>query len=125
MVYQALNAIIINTLWNVWSQSHIEGVEKVIALILYDKRWALVEYVFLSFTKPIMRMIRCAIANIDQPHLSEIYDDMYSMVEKIRTVIEAKERDCTKVIFKRVQKIIIDCWNKITMLHFLKLSLLP
>lgn len=53
------------------------------------------EYV-LSFTKPIMSMIRYADTN--NPCWGEIYDGMDYMVEKIRAIIEAKKHVPTKIL---------------------------
>lgn len=67
--------------------------------MILDDDWAYMDYI-LSFIKSIMNKIR--FAHTDWSHLGEIYVDRDSIIEKI-------EVDSTKVFFKRVLRIIVDC----------------
>ncbi|KAH9291990.1 hypothetical protein KI387_042820, partial [Taxus chinensis] len=109
--------------WIGQRQSNTERAQKVKSMILDDTWWDRVEYL-LSFTEPIMSMIR--FTDMDQPCLGEIYDSIDSMIEKIKAVINAKEQDPEETFFKQVQSILIERWNKMTTpLHLLAFALTP
>ncbi|KAH9314484.1 hypothetical protein KI387_023111 [Taxus chinensis] len=122
-VREALMRMVTSNLWSIWRQSNTQRAQKVKTLILEDPWWDRVNYL-LSFTEPIMSMIR--FTDTDQPCLGEIYDGIDSMIEKIKAVINAKEQDPEEIFFKQVKSILIERWNKMTTpLHLLAFALTP
>ena len=71
-------------------------------MILDDTWWERAEYL-LSFTEPIMSMIRYT--DMDHPCLGEVYDGIDSMLEKMKHVINEKKQDPKETFFKELQKI--------------------
>ena len=59
-------------------------------LVVDDEWWDRVEYL-LAFTKRILDLL--CLFDTDMPNLVEVYEGIYSMVEKIRMVINSKEND--------------------------------
>lgn len=52
--------------------------------------------------------------NTERACLGEVYDGMDTMIEKIRITIAKKENIPKEVFFKRIEKIILHHWNKMT-----------
>lgn len=86
-------------------------------MILDDSWWDCVEYL-LKFTEPILSMI--CYTEMDRRCLGDVCDGIDSMIEKMKVVINAKEKDLEEKIFKQIQQIIVEKWNKMTTpLHLL------
>lgn len=58
-------------------------------LVVDDEWWDKVEYL-LAFAKPIVDFSH--LFETDMPNLGEVYEGIDSMIEKIRVVINAKEK---------------------------------
>ncbi|XP_057831543.1 uncharacterized protein LOC131042228 [Cryptomeria japonica] len=122
-VRQPLASMVISQSWSLWRQSNTERAANVKRMILDDTWWDRVEYL-LSFTEPIMSMIRYT--DMDHPCLGEVYDGIDSMIEKMKAIINAKEQDPEETFFKEVQSICVERWNKMTTpLHLLAFALTP
>ncbi|XP_057830454.2 CBL-interacting protein kinase 24 isoform X2 [Cryptomeria japonica] len=64
--------------------------------------------------------------NMDRPCLGEFYDDTDSMFEKMKCILNAREKDPEEKFFKQVEAIVVERWNKmITPLHLLAYALTP
>ena len=115
--------MVIGQSWTQWRQSNTERATNVKKMILEDTWWERVEYL-LSFTEPIMSMIR--FADMDHPCLGMVYDGIDSMIELMRDVINKKEKDPEETFFKEVKSICVERWNKMTTpLHLLAFALTP
>ena len=122
-VRQALSSMVISTDWSIWRQSNIERATRIKSMILDDSWWDRVEYL-LSFTEPILSMIRYT--DMDKPCIGQIYDGIDSMLEKIKCTINAREQDPEETFSKQVQTIVEERWNKMTTpLHILAFALTP
>ncbi|KAH9322796.1 hypothetical protein KI387_017435 [Taxus chinensis] len=86
-VREALSSMVISNVWLVWRQSNTKKVTRVKSWVLDEDWWAKVEYL-LSFTEPILSMIRYV--DTDEACLGEIYDGIDSMLECIRDLIQKK-----------------------------------
>ena len=123
LVREALAGMVIGQSWTQWRQSNTERATNVKKMILEDTWWERVEYL-LSFTEPIMSMIR--FADMDHPCLGMVYDGIDSMIELMRDVINKKEKDPEETFFKEVKSICVEQWNKMTTpLHLLAFALTP
>ena len=92
-------------------------------LLVDDEWWDKVEYL-LAFTKPIVDLLR--MFDTDMPNLGEVYEDIDSMIEKIRVVINAKENELDEFFDREVKDILTKRWNKITTpLHLLAYAVNP
>lgn len=100
-VQHALKATVISTEWSTWGESKTEQGKKVSRMILNDDWWVDVKYI-VSFTSPIMELIRYA--NLDSPCLGEIYESIDSMIGKIKSNI--RQRDPSLELFNELQKLI-------------------
>ena len=121
-VREALSGMVISDLWSIWRQANSEKARNVKLLILDETWWDRVDYL-LSFTEPIVSMLR--FVDMDHPCMGEIYDGIDSMIESIKTIINAKEQDPTET-FKEVHAHLIERWNKMTTpLHLLAFALTP
>jgi hypothetical protein len=115
--------MVISQQWGIWRQSSTERATDIRKRILDDAWWDRAEYL-LSFTEPILSMIR--FTDMDKPCLGEVYDGIDSMIEKMRSVINAKEQDPEETFFKEVQSMCVERWNKMTTpLHLLAFALSP
>ena len=91
-------------------------------IVVDDEWWDRVEYL-LAFSKPIVDLLR--MLDTDKPSLGEVYEGIDSMIEKIREVINAKEKDPDEVFYE-VKDILTKRWNKMTTpLHLLAYALNP
>lgn len=91
-------------------------------LVVDDEWWDRVEYL-LAFTKPIVDLLH--MFDTDMLNLGEVYDDIDSMIKKIRVVINAKVNDSNDVFYK-VKDILTKKWNKMTIpLHLLAYAMNP
>jgi len=109
--------------WSIWRQSSTERATKIKQLILDDHWWDHVEYL-LSFTEPILSMIRYT--DMDRPCLGEVYDGIDSMIEKMKAIINEHERDPRDTFFNQIHQIIEERWDKMTTpLHLLAFALSP
>jgi hypothetical protein len=64
--------------------------------------------------------------DIDMPCLGEVYENIDSMLEKIREIIRASESDHFEVFYNEVKEIVTKRWNKMTTpLHILAYALHP
>ncbi|KAH9328903.1 hypothetical protein KI387_001011, partial [Taxus chinensis] len=97
--------MVINGLWSIWRQANSERARNVKLLILDETWWGRVDYL-LSFTEPIVSMLR--FVDMDHPCMGEIYDGIDSMIESIKTIINAKEQDPTETFFKEVHSHLIE-----------------
>ena len=78
----------------------------------------------LAFTKPTVEFLR--LFDTDMPNLGEVYEGIDSMIEKIRVVINAKEKDPDELFYKEVKDILTKRWNKMTTpLHLLAYAVNP
>lgn len=115
--------MVISQNWSIWRQSSTKRATKIKLLILDDSWWDRVEYL-LSFTKPILSMIRSP--DMDRPCIGQIYDGIDSMIEKMKSTINAKEQALEETFFKQVHAIVEERWNKMTTpLHLLAFALSP
>jgi hypothetical protein len=122
-VRQALQAMVIDPLWESWRTSTSDRGQRIKSIILDDAWWDKVQYL-LQFTEPILTMIR--IFDTDMPCLGEVYENIDSMLEKIREIIRASENDPFEVFYNEVKDIVTKRWNKMTTpLHLLAYSLHP
>ena len=120
-VQHALKATVISTEWSTWGESKTEQGKKVSRMILNDDWWVDVKYI-VSFTSPIMELIRYA--DSDSPCLGEIYESIDSMIGKIKSII--RQRDPSLELFNELQKLIEKRWNKLnTPLHMAAYALNP
>jgi hypothetical protein len=87
-VRQALQAMVIDPLWESWRTSSSDREQKIKSIILDDAWWDKVQYL-LRFTEPILTMIRTF--DTDMPCLGEVYESIDSMLERIREIIKANE----------------------------------
>ena len=109
--------------WSIWRQSNSERAAVIKERILQDSWWDRAEYL-LKFTKPILSMIRYT--DKDRPCLGEVYDGVDPMIEDIRAIINEKEQDLDEKLFKELQVIMVERWNKMTTpLHLLAFALSP
>eukprot|EP00253_Pinus_taeda_P026903 PITA_26903 len=122
-VRQALQAMVIDPLWESWRTSTSDRGQRIKYIILDDAWWDKVQYL-LQFTEPILTMIRAF--DTDMPCLGEVYENIDSMLEKIREIIKASEHDPFEVFYNEVKDIVTKRWNKMTTpLHLLAYALHP
>ena len=107
-VKDALSQMVIGHQWGVWKISNSERAQRIRDLILNERWWAHVTYIF-NFMEPIMTMLR--FADTDTPCLGDAYDGMDTMVEKVKHSIEAYESVPTEcqALCSKVEAIIIHC----------------
>ena len=118
-VTQALQAMIIGPLWKSWRTSTSDRGQRIKSIILDDPWWDKVQYL-LRFTEPILTLIRAF--DIDTPCLGEVYENIDSMLERIREIIKASENDP----FETFYYLLKDRWNKMTTpLHLLAYAMHP
>ena len=92
-------------------------------MVVDDEWWDRVEYL-LDFSKPIVDLLQ--MLDTDKPSLGEVYEGIDSMIEKIREVINAKEKDPDEAFYNEVKGILTKRWNKMTTpLHLLDYALNP
>ena len=85
--------------------------------------WDRVEYL-LAFSNTIVDLVW--MLDRDKPSLGEVYEGIDSIIEKIREVINAKEKDPDEVFYNEVKDILTKRWNKMTTpLHLLAYALNP
>ena len=84
----ALAATVISDMWDGWRLSSSNVAVEVKRLILDDQFWGDVKFV-MEFVKPICDMLRYA--DIDGPCLGEIYENMDSMCERIKSITDKKD----------------------------------
>jgi hypothetical protein len=107
------------TIWRQFSTTRATNVKQI---ILDDIWWDHVDYL-LNFIELILRMIHYT--DMDRPCLGEIYDDINSIIEKMKAIINAKEQDPKGTFFKQLHKIIEKRWTKMTTLLHLAFALNP
>lgn len=100
----ALSNMIISNNWVIWRQSNCERADKIKLRILDDLWWECVDCLF-KLIEPIMIMLRYA--NMDRPCLGEIYDRIDSMLERIKQIVNEKEKD-TQETFKQLQATFVE-----------------
>ena len=84
----ALAAIVISDMWDGWRLSSSNAAVEVKRLILDDQFWGDVKFV-MEFVEPICDMLHYV--DIDGPCLGEIYENMDSMCERIRSITDEKD----------------------------------
>lgn len=120
-VRQALQAMVIDPLWESWKTSTSDRGKKIKSIILDDAWWDKVQYL-LRFTEPILTLIRAF--DTDTPCLGEVYENIDSMLERIREIIRASENDPYETFYYLVKDIVTERWNKMTTpLHLLAYAL--
>ena len=95
--------------------------------IVSDRWWDKIDY-FLSFTKPIVDMLR--VADKDTPVLHLIYDMWDTMIEHVKAIIFAREGKDMLIgqfnFFDAIHEILGSRWNKSNIhLHCMAHSLVP
>eukprot|EP00253_Pinus_taeda_P021029 PITA_21029 len=83
-VRQALQEMVINPLWKSWRTSTSDIGEKIKSIILDDAWWDKVQHL-LRFTEPILTLIKAF--DTDTACLGEVYENIDSMMERIREII--------------------------------------
>jgi hypothetical protein len=122
-VRQALQAMVIDPLWESWRTSSFDRGQKIKSIILDDAWWDKVQYL-LWFTEPILTMIRTF--DTDMPCLGEVYESIDSMLERIREIIKDNDDDPLELFYHEVKDIVTKRWNKMTTpLHLLAYALHP
>eukprot|EP00253_Pinus_taeda_P010692 PITA_10692 len=122
-VRQALQAMVIDPLWESWRTSTSDRGQKIKSIILDDAWWDKVQYL-LRFIEPILTLIRAF--DTDTPCLGEVYENIDSMLERIRELIRASENDPYETFYYLVKEIVTERWNKMTTpLHLLAYALHP
>jgi hypothetical protein len=122
-VRQALQAMVIDPLWESWRNSSSDRGQRIKYIILDDTWWDKVQYL-LRFTEPILTMIRTF--DTDMPCLGEVYESIDSMLERIREIIKANDDDPLELFYHEVKDIVTKRWNKMTTpLHLLAYALHP
>jgi len=122
-VRQALQAMVIDPLWESWRTSTSDRGQKIKSIILDDAWWDKVQYL-LRFTEPILTMIR--VFDTDMPCLGEVYENIDSMLERIREIIKENDNDPFETFYNKVKDIVTERWNKMTTpLHLLAYALHP
>eukprot|EP00253_Pinus_taeda_P004499 PITA_04499 len=122
-VRQALQAMVIDPLWESWRTSTSNRGQKIKSIILDDAWWDKVQYL-LRFTEPILTLIRAF--DTDTPCLGEVYENIDSMLERIREIIRASENDPDETFYYLAKDIVTKRWNKMTTpLHLLAYALHP
>jgi hypothetical protein len=122
-VRQALQAMVIDPLWESWRTSSSDRGQRIKSIILDDVWWDKVQYL-LRFTEPILTMIRTF--DTDMPCLGEVYENIDSMLERIREIIKANDDDPLELFYHEVKDIVTKRWNKMTTpLHLLAYALHP
>ena len=122
-VRQALQAMVIDPLWESWRTSTSDRGQKIKSIILDDVWWDKVLHL-LQFTEPILTIIRTF--DTDMPCLGEVYENIDSMLERIREIIRASESDPFEVFYNEIKDIVTKRWNKMTTpLHLLAYALHP
>eukprot|EP00253_Pinus_taeda_P004460 PITA_04460 len=122
-VRQALQAMVIDPLWESWRTSTSGRGQKIKSIILDDAWWDKVQYL-LWFTEPILTLIRAF--DTDTPCLGEVYENIDSMLERIREIIRASENDPDETFYYLVKDIVTERLNKMTTpLHLLAYALHP
>jgi hypothetical protein len=99
-VRQALGAMVMSDAWDELSNDR-EGATTVKEIVLDSQFWSQVRFV-LQFTKPIYHMIK--FANSDQPIIGEVYEQMDSMLEKIKDIVEPRDVNLYSHIRVEVEK---------------------
>jgi hypothetical protein len=122
-IKQALQAKVINPLWESWRTFTSHGGQKIKSLILDDAQWDKVQYLT-RFIEPILTMTRTFDTNMS--FLGEVYENIDSMLERIREIIKANKSDLFEVFYHEVKDIVTKRWNKMSMpLHLLAYALTP
>ena len=115
--------MVIDPLWESWRTSTSDRGQKIKSIILDDAWWDKVQYL-LRFTKPILTIIMTF--DIDMPCLGEFYENIDSMLERIREIIQTSESDPFEVFYNEIKDIVTKRWNKMTTpLHLLAYALHP
>jgi hypothetical protein len=99
-VRRALGAIVMSVAWDELSSDR-EGVNAVKETILNSQFWSQVRYV-LQFTKPIYHMIK--FVDSDRPIIVEVYEQMDSMLGKIKYIVEPRDVNLYNQIRVEVEK---------------------
>eukprot|EP00253_Pinus_taeda_P027332 PITA_27332 len=122
-VRQALQAMVIDPLWESWRTSTSDRGQKIKSIFFDGAWWDKVQYL-LRFTELILTLIRAF--DTDTPCLGEVYKNIDSMLERIREIIKASENDPYETFYYLVKDIVIETWNKmITQLLILAYALHP
>lgn len=108
---QALQAIVIDPLWESWRTSTSDRGQKIKSIILDDAWLDKVQYL-LRFTEPILTLIRAF--DTDTPCLGEVYENIDSMLERIMEIIRGSENDPYETFYYLVKDIVTERWNKMT-----------
>eukprot|EP00253_Pinus_taeda_P014332 PITA_14332 len=122
-VRQALQAMVIDPYWESCKTSISDREQKSKPIILDDAWSDKVQYL-VRLIEPILTLIRAF--DTDTPCLGEVYENIDSMLEKIRKIIKASENDPYETFYYLVKDIVTERWNKMTTpLHFLAYALHP
>jgi len=120
-VQQALKAIVISSEWSTWWESKRDQGKKIRQMILNEEWWLDVKYI-VSFTYPIVELIRYA--DSDSANLGEIYESIDSMIGHVKSIV--RQRDPSLESFNEIQKLIEKRWNRMnTPLHMVAYALNP
>eukprot|EP00253_Pinus_taeda_P025286 PITA_25286 len=83
-------------------------------------------YDHIFWTPCAVHSLNLMLAKIDTPCLGEIYENIDSMLERIREIIRASENDPHETFYYLVKDIVTERWNKMsTPLHLLAYALHP
>jgi hypothetical protein len=125
-VKSALMSMVVGVTWAEWRQLDSERGSMVQKVLIDEDWWSKVEFL-LKFSSPTFELLRDV--DTDKPFLGEIYDGMYTMVEKTVEIItqEAPTLFFVEVDFvAHVRSIIVTRWNDFnTPLHTLAHALNP
>ena len=118
-----MQAMVIDPLWESWRTSTSDRGQKIKSIILDDAWWDKVQYL-LQFIEPILTMIR--VFDTDIPCLGEVYENIDSMLERIREIIKASGSDPFEVFYNEIKDRVTKRWSKMTTpLHLLAYALHP
>jgi hypothetical protein len=122
-VRQALQAMVIDPLWESWRTSSSNRGQRIKSIILDDAWWDKVQYL-LRFIEPILTMIKTF--DTYMLCLGKVYESIDSMLERIREIIKANDDDPLELFYNEVKDIVTKRWNKMaTTLHLLAYALHP
>ena len=120
---QALQAMVIDPLYESWRTPTSDRGKNIKSIILDDAWWDKVQYL-LWFTVLILTLIRAF--DTDTPCLGEVYENIDSMLKRIRKIIRASKNDPLETFYYLVKDIVTERWNKMTTpLHLLAYALHP
>ena len=120
-MYVPLQATVVCQEWNAWTESKSPQAKKIKEMLLNEDWWAECRYI-VSFTSPIVELIRYADSN--SPCLGEIYECIDTMVDKVKYII--RQRNPSLDFFNEIHKLIEKRWIKLnTSLHMAAYALNP